>query len=414
MTEPQQFTPYRSANDLLKLRSLFFAAESSPLALEDGIRTVHTWHTKGPVPHGINVTALIISIQLNDPRHNLNALTTCSSLYALRSAYAEAIITMVNGLLDPFQGDVAMPVLMLAAKIGLPNYFVEFRHAATHDVLPSLGTLRFVGEKALVWLEEHFWTDQNLLRTPVVTGEPVSARRAHTVSRSRCILLIKLYKGNQKRGINNASALAQLQALSQDLRQHGVLGKLLLNSRILFSDTSGFSKLKSLYLPLLNVFLEEFILHLLFGTVSRCFENQDSTTSRCILHSWIAYFVTRLPDLSYPISSLHTFESPLGVKDYLRKYIGMLDGESALYLQSLLDGKPIRTFSTPPLLEDILKRGSAVETEAKTSLAPGQNVAVEANSSVDEEQLKRPKHELPVFGTFSAWKPVPFGVYPHS
>lgn len=46
----------------------------------------------------------------------------------------------------------------LARNLNLPASFVEIRHAATHEVLPSLSVLRAVAVRALDWLWTNYWS----------------------------------------------------------------------------------------------------------------------------------------------------------------------------------------------------------------------------------------------------------------
>jgi len=47
----------------------------------------------------------------------------------------------------------------IAKSIGLPATFVELRHQATHEELPSLPKLRFAAEKALQWIWSYYWVN---------------------------------------------------------------------------------------------------------------------------------------------------------------------------------------------------------------------------------------------------------------
>jgi len=61
----------------------------------------------------------------------------------LRQSYATAILRLINGLVDPLQiGTYARSITSIAQQLGLPNWIVELRHAATHEDLPSLNLLR--------------------------------------------------------------------------------------------------------------------------------------------------------------------------------------------------------------------------------------------------------------------------------
>lgn len=46
----------------------------------------------------------------------------------------------------------------LARNLNLPASFVEIRHAATHEALPSLSVLRTVAVRALDWLWANYWS----------------------------------------------------------------------------------------------------------------------------------------------------------------------------------------------------------------------------------------------------------------
>lgn len=65
----------------------------------------------------------------------------------------------MNGLLDPGQqSQFALPMHTLARNLNLPASFVEIRHAATHEELPSLSVLRTVAVRALDWLWTNYWS----------------------------------------------------------------------------------------------------------------------------------------------------------------------------------------------------------------------------------------------------------------
>ncbi|KAJ3055572.1 rRNA-processing protein las1 [Rhizophlyctis rosea] len=48
----------------------------------------------------------------------------------------------------------------VAEQLGLPGWFVELRHAGTHDQLPSMQLLRSGCTQALGWLNENYWKVQ--------------------------------------------------------------------------------------------------------------------------------------------------------------------------------------------------------------------------------------------------------------
>ena len=50
-----------------------------------------------------------------------------------------------------------MSMFSVAKTIGLPATFVELRHQATHEQLPSLARLRSAAGKALEWIWDYYW-----------------------------------------------------------------------------------------------------------------------------------------------------------------------------------------------------------------------------------------------------------------
>lgn len=66
--------------------------------------------------------------------------------------------SFVTGLLDSQQDKQRkMSMYSLAKTIGLPATFVELRHQATHEQLPSLSKLRTAARKALTWIWDYYW-----------------------------------------------------------------------------------------------------------------------------------------------------------------------------------------------------------------------------------------------------------------
>lgn len=64
----------------------------------------------------------------------------------------------VTGLLDGHQDKLRKQSMYSIAKvIGLPATFVELRHQATHEQLPSLAKLRPAAQKALAWIWDYYW-----------------------------------------------------------------------------------------------------------------------------------------------------------------------------------------------------------------------------------------------------------------
>lgn len=66
--------------------------------------------------------------------------------------------SFVTGLADGHQEKQRKQSMYSVAKtIGLPATFVELRHQATHEQLPSLARLRPAAHKALDWIWNYYW-----------------------------------------------------------------------------------------------------------------------------------------------------------------------------------------------------------------------------------------------------------------
>jgi hypothetical protein len=160
---------------------------SPPDMRQTAVQHVQMWSFKDPkLPHAIIVTANLTDAMLHDA---LDRRTGISD-WALRSVYAMAFCRFVNGFVDR---DIAKAALRAnaatkadsavegkagnddeagastttsrgessmyahAAAIGLPEQFVDLRHRATHDEMPSLEVLRQMARRGMDWLWERWW-----------------------------------------------------------------------------------------------------------------------------------------------------------------------------------------------------------------------------------------------------------------
>ncbi|KAF9881260.1 hypothetical protein CkaCkLH20_01410 [Colletotrichum karsti] len=117
------------------------------------VARVSMWMQRGNCPHMVESTALLTAAILSDGEGSGSAAT-----YAVRAAYAAAFSRFVTGLLDGHQDKQRkLSMYSVAKTIGLPATFVELRHQATHEQLPSLAKLRSSARKALAWIWEYYW-----------------------------------------------------------------------------------------------------------------------------------------------------------------------------------------------------------------------------------------------------------------
>lgn len=167
------FTPWRSRHDLLAIRSQFYPDHHpptlpSPSSSEDqkslAVARVATWMHRTGCPHLVESTALLTAAILLDSSPPAGggagggAGGSSTSSYAVRAAYAAAFSRFVTGLLDSHQDRARkMSMYGLARSVGLPAAFVELRHQATHEALPSLVRLRGAARGGLEWIWGFYW-----------------------------------------------------------------------------------------------------------------------------------------------------------------------------------------------------------------------------------------------------------------
>lgn len=144
---------------------------------QDAINLVSLWKFRDPsLTHALVSTAHLTDAILHDQPGTRGAV----SCMALRSIYAMSFCRFVNALVDrdvrksvtasitknqialepdagsgPTRGQSTMYAHALA--LGLPETFVELRHQAIHEEMPSLEMLRMRTGEALEWLWERWW-----------------------------------------------------------------------------------------------------------------------------------------------------------------------------------------------------------------------------------------------------------------
>ncbi|KAA8916002.1 hypothetical protein TRICI_001817 [Trichomonascus ciferrii] len=147
MSRHPKVVPWRSEGEISLLRDWFYSNDCRERALS----RVKAYQTRGPVPQSIETTANLVSAVLNDNERN--------DSYSVRLGYSMAIVRFVNGMLDPYQKSrEAISMYTLAKFANLPSFFVELRHVATHEGLPSLELLREGTRRAIDWLWDNFWS----------------------------------------------------------------------------------------------------------------------------------------------------------------------------------------------------------------------------------------------------------------
>ncbi|TVY14949.1 Pre-rRNA-processing protein las1 [Lachnellula arida] len=152
-------TPWRTPTDLLLVRRQLYPhnhnsqthnAKDAEKERRKAVAQVSVWMQRGNCPHLVEASAILTSAILNDVPGN--------SSYCVRAAYSAAFCRFVTGLLDSHQtSHKKLSMYSIAKTLSLPATYVELRHQATHEELPSLAKLRSASVKALRWIWEFYW-----------------------------------------------------------------------------------------------------------------------------------------------------------------------------------------------------------------------------------------------------------------
>ena len=140
--------PWASWAEWCAVRDAFCAG--TPAGAAEGIARVRLWRARGAVPVSVDATARLAAYL-----HGARATDADTAAAAL------ALVRFVNGLTETAQtGTVAVSVRAAAARVGLPAALVEYRHQATHALLPDAAATARAARTAHAWLLAHYWAPQ--------------------------------------------------------------------------------------------------------------------------------------------------------------------------------------------------------------------------------------------------------------
>lgn len=184
-----------------------FAPAASDKRL-DAIDLIALYLLRNPgTPHAMAATANLTEASLHNEQADRDSHISDN---AMRSIYAMAFVKFVNGFVDrdvakantaslalgaepievddDYDSDILRSIddesgemkakvkgggessmYAYAAKIGMPEDFVDLRHNIVHGDIPPLETLRGYNKQALGWLWEKWWTRN-------ATGDPTRAK----------------------------------------------------------------------------------------------------------------------------------------------------------------------------------------------------------------------------------------------
>ncbi|KAJ1843314.1 rRNA-processing protein las1, partial [Coemansia sp. RSA 2703] len=153
MSRQPRIVAWTSAEEYLSVAEYLYSTNINER--KHGVAIVKAWRSRARIPVAIEATASLVEMTVADEESK--GVTTNH----LRHLYSMAMIRFVNTIVDLEQkGTFAQSVVSLAGKIGMPAWFVELRHAATHEQLPSLSVLQSACQQALGWLSDYYWNKQ--------------------------------------------------------------------------------------------------------------------------------------------------------------------------------------------------------------------------------------------------------------
>ncbi|KAK0728097.1 Las1-like-domain-containing protein [Lasiosphaeria miniovina] len=250
------FTPWRERGELLAVRRQFYpnrnnddddSQQRQTIPPQNGdahteqqqnqqraVARVSVWMHRGNCPHMVESTALLTAAILGDQQLVASPAAAADDwlagggpVYAVRAAYSAAFSRFVTGLLDSHQDKQRkMSMYGVAKSVGLPATFVELRHQATHEQLPSLTRLRAAARQALDWIWDYYWKHLLLLLPEPAAAAAVSlsddnssrssSSRPVTSSDSKCRgLLMRYLETAPEQDSTRAALLADIQRLNE-------------------------------------------------------------------------------------------------------------------------------------------------------------------------------------------------------
>lgn len=412
-------SPYKSPGELVELRSKFYS--NSRTQWTEALAKVKVLQLRGKLPHGVECTALFKSAVMADENNG--------DPYLVRSSYAMALVRFVNGVLDPFQqGQYASALVNIAKAVGLPLSFVEIRHAATHEELPSLEALRALAQKASKWLYDNFWCE---LPTGSEVGGWTQVRQVNQPDlRSQVVMWLKIYKRMRKKSLDTGlgrrpdengqpisddertywSAIDSLVACSTKNGDQYLVVETLVRENFLIKRAVE-AKIKTavkIYLPLLELCGPNFRFALVLGLIQQCspftvdtFEEKSAAQAE----QWLQHLLPLALSGPFPLTLPHQKISDHGeAVKVLRSSLSLLETANPVLLQvekMLVPNDHVaeiparKKFTLPPLLEDILCELVSIE---------------EKEPIVEEITTSKRQRTSSIFELHQTWEVLPFGV----
>ncbi|KAI8144050.1 Las1-like-domain-containing protein [Fennellomyces sp. T-0311] len=251
--------PWSTHDELTQVHDWIYS--DSPNTKRQGVDRILAWKSRGRLPSAIETTLQLAQLQLRD-------CEGCPlSGEELRLQYSMVIVRLVNGSVDSMQNKAhPLPVSIMADRIGMPAWFVDIRHAATHEYLPTLPFLRDAANQALAWLDETYWAAALQTNRILVTdGRKLQEiQQALEAYRKQCTsvslknpkkkkeVMPKVRESAIKKMVQVLSPLDIREGLIPALLDNGILIPLEKSRQLAFDDTAIAKELVELWVPLLE------------------------------------------------------------------------------------------------------------------------------------------------------------------
>ncbi|KAG7856733.1 hypothetical protein KL919_004263 [Ogataea angusta] len=388
-----QITPYKSFYEFEQLKKWFYSADRKLRAR--AVQKVAAYATKGSLPHSLESTSLLTSSALLDEQLSSSG----ADPMPIRLSYAMSLIKFCNGLLDPIQKSTyAMSLNKLAEILQLPTYFVEIRHAGTHEMLPSLEMLRFSAQSALEWLETNYWNE--ICET--TSSEPPDEKSDQevealtesfkTLRKIRREDIHKVYKfgDSTETGTKYWKAMKVLKSVKEDVLLNYMVHHncLVLKTPLNEKKVNG---IRLLYRPILEELGYDVVLGLFQTFLAADTKDELFTVQRT---QWLQYFLSN--GFTFSQNSI---------------YSKFLNTHSVGVVFALLTKHPLE--STASLLQTLSQHKQLLEQTKLTAKVSDQIKFMSkfyVSDLLPQPALKKQKCEsLFLFEQHELWEPKPFG-----
>ncbi|CAH7665742.1 Las1-like-domain-containing protein [Phakopsora pachyrhizi] len=192
--------PWADSQEFIDVFQLLFnSSAESDQNLRIGLNHLYAWSIRFPseLPPAIESTHSLLRVLSSYHR----SIHQTDSIHQSRLALAMALIRFVNGLVDQLQtGLYARSLSQIANQIGLPLSFVQIRHRATHEDLPSHSILVDSAKMALDWLYNNYWAP-TVNEMNGTQSLPDSKGTSHQQQEERLVELLRHYKRLRKRSL---------------------------------------------------------------------------------------------------------------------------------------------------------------------------------------------------------------------